>query len=342
MTPDRDSMSEKKADPAAAPFGPVASNPRDEDAAELNAAGYAQELERSFSLPAMGCLCLCLMATWEALSTVVYDAACHLSEEIPHAARNVPLAMVGSVVVNGVIGVAYCVVLLFSISSLEDILATPTGFPFMQIYLDATKSRAGATVMSLLLIIIAATANVACVTSASRTAWAFARDKALPFDKIFCRVSRKHQVPSNAVILVTAIQALLGFIYLGNTAAFNAILSMAIIGLYLSYTLPIVYMLLYGRRRGSTHHSGPFRLAKPLGITLNVIGIMWMTLVVIFSTFPGTMPVTPENMNYSSVVMVGWLIGGFLYYVARGKKKYGVPHVSVAMVTSISIPVDVA
>lgn len=250
--------------------------------------------------------------------------------------------MVGSVVVNGVIGVAYCVVLLFSISSLDDILTTPTGFPFMQIYLDATKSRAGATVMSLLLIIIAATANVACVTSASRTAWAFARDKALPFDKIFCRVSKKHQVPSNAVTLVTATQALLGFIYLGNTAAFNAILSMAIIGLYLSYTLPIVYMLLYGRRQGSAHHSGPFRLAKPLGITLNVIGIMWMTLVVIFSTFPGTMPVTPENMNYSSVVMVGWLIGGFLYYVARGKKKYEVPHVSVATVTSISIPVDVA
>jgi choline transport protein len=74
MTHDRDSMSVKKANPAAAPFGPVASNPKDEDAAELNAAGYAQELERSFSLPAMGCLCLCLMATWEALSTVVSAA----------------------------------------------------------------------------------------------------------------------------------------------------------------------------------------------------------------------------------------------------------------------------
>ncbi|KAF2994340.1 hypothetical protein E8E14_003458 [Neopestalotiopsis sp. 37M] len=481
MTHDRDSMSVKKANPAAAPFGPVASNPKDEDAAELNAAGYAQELERSFSLPAMGCLCLCLMATWEALSTVVsaalvsggapclfynyvlsflctvavtcslaeiasmyptaggqyywvaalsppsgrrfasyftgwislgaqmvfsasaafaaglqtqsliilnddsyvptrwqgmlfywailacslvlniwgpkllphinivagvihaagYDAACHLSEEIPHAARNVPVAMVGSVVVNGLIGVAYCIVLLFSIGSLEDILASPTGFPFMQIYLDATKSRAGATIMSLLLIIIAATANVACVTSASRTAWAFARDKALPYDKVFCKVSKKHQVPSNCIILVTVVQVLLGFIYLGNTAAFNAILSMAIIGLYLSYTLPIIYMLLYGRRKHTAGHWGPFRLGRPLGIAFNVVGVAWMILVMVFSTFPGTMPVTPENMNYSSVVMVGWLVFGFVYYVARGKKKYEVPHVNVATVTSVSVAADI-
>ncbi|ETS87878.1 hypothetical protein PFICI_01706 [Pestalotiopsis fici W106-1] len=531
MTNDQDSISDKKADPAAAPIGLVASNPNDQDAAELNAAGYAQELERSFSLPAMGCLCLCLMATWEALSTVVsaalvsggapclfynyllsfictvavtcslaeiasmyptaggqyywvaalsppsgrcfasyftgwislgaqivfsasaafaaglqtqsliilndesyiptrwqgmlfywavlacslsfniwgprllphinivagvihaagffaivvvllvmaqknsatfvftefsnnsgwtsdgvswlvglissvypllgYDAACHLSEEIPHAARNVPIAMVGSVVVNGLIGVAYCIVLLFSIGSLEDILATPTGFPFMQIYLDATKSRAGATVMSLLLIIIAATANVACVTSASRTAWAFARDKALPFDKVFCKVSKKHQVPSNCIILVTVIQVLLGFIYLGSTAAFNAILSMAIIGLYLSYTLPIIYMLLYGRQKHVAGHWGPFRLGRPLGITFNIVSVMWMTLVMVFSTFPGTMPVTPENMNYSSVVMVGWLVFGFIYYLVRGKNKYEVPHVNVATVTSVSIPTDV-
>lgn len=46
----------------------------DTDARDLQAAGYTQELQRTFSLPAMGCLCLCLMATWEALSTVISAA----------------------------------------------------------------------------------------------------------------------------------------------------------------------------------------------------------------------------------------------------------------------------
>ena len=39
------------------------------------------------------------------LSTVYpflgYDAACHLAEEMVYPARNVPIAMVGSVIVNG-------------------------------------------------------------------------------------------------------------------------------------------------------------------------------------------------------------------------------------------------
>lgn len=53
----------------------IQSNPADdEDAERLGQAGYTEELKRSFSLPSMAALCLCLMATWEALSTVVASA----------------------------------------------------------------------------------------------------------------------------------------------------------------------------------------------------------------------------------------------------------------------------
>jgi hypothetical protein len=37
------------------------------------------------------------------------------------------------------------------------------------------------------------------------------------------------------------------------------------------------------------------------------------------------MPVTPQNMNYSSVVMVGWTFLGGVYYFVRGRKKFEVP-----------------
>ncbi|WYZ37748.1 hypothetical protein EsH8_II_001254 [Colletotrichum jinshuiense] len=270
-----------------------------------------------------------------------YDAACHLAEELPNASRDVPIAMVGSVVVNGVMGLVYGTVLLFSTGPLEALLSTPTGFPFMQIFLDVTRSRGAATFMSVMIILTAVAATVAGITSTSRTLWAFARDKATPYDRYLSKVDRRQSIPVRAVVLVTALQMLLGFIYLGNTTAFNAILSMAIIGMYASYIVPIVYMLRYGRRTLRASDYGPFKLGPVLGPVLNVVGLVWMAVVIVFSTFPSAMPVTPQNMNYSIVVMAGWLLFGVFYYIFFGRQKFEVPAVDSNVVTGISVPSDI-
>lgn len=44
------------------------------DADRLAQMGHVQELRRDFSIWSLGSLCLCLMATWEALSTVIATA----------------------------------------------------------------------------------------------------------------------------------------------------------------------------------------------------------------------------------------------------------------------------
>ncbi|KAK6223612.1 amino acid permease [Colletotrichum tabaci] len=269
-----------------------------------------------------------------------YDAACHLAEELPNASRNVPLAMVGSVAVNGLMGLVYGTVLLFSTGPLDALLATPTGFPFMQIFTDATRSLPAATLLSLLIVLTAVAATVAGITSTSRTLWAFARDRATPYDRHLSRVDARQQIPVHAVVLVTALQMLLGFIYLGNTTAFNAILSMAIIGMYSSYIAPIAYMMAYGRRTLKPSDYGPFRLGPVLGPVLNAVSLVWMVVVIVFSTFPSAMPVTPQTMNYSVVVMAGWLLFGVVYYVSFGRHKFEVPSVS-NVVTGISVSADV-
>ncbi|GKT46588.1 choline transport protein [Colletotrichum spaethianum] len=248
--------------------------------------------------------------------------------------------MVGSVVVNGLMGLIYGTLLLFCTGPLEALLSTPTGFPFMQIFMDATKSHVGATFLSILIILTAVAATVAGITSTSRTLWAFARDKATPYDRYLSKVNKRQQIPVPSVVLVTVLQMLLGFIYLGNTTAFNAILSMAIIGMYSSYIIPIVYMMAYGRKNLSPSDYAPFKLGPVLGPVLNVISLIWMIVVIIFSTFPSAMPVTPQNMNYSIVVMAGWLLFGVFYYLSFGKKKFEVPSVDSNVVTGISVPVD--
>ena len=52
-----------------------------------------------------------------------YDAACRLAEEMANPRRTVPIAILGSVVVNDVLGFAYCLVLLFSLGDLDSLLA---------------------------------------------------------------------------------------------------------------------------------------------------------------------------------------------------------------------------
>ncbi|KAH8731958.1 amino acid/polyamine transporter I [Phaeosphaeriaceae sp. PMI808] len=257
-----------------------------------------------------------------------YDAACHLAEEMPHASRNVPLAMIGSVVLNGILGLAYCIMLLYSIGPLDKVLATPTGFPFIQVFFDTTNSKVGATFLSLTITVIAIAAVTAGITSTSRTYWAFARDKAVPFDRYFSHVNQSSQVPVRSVVLVTVLQMLLGFIYLGNTTAYNAIVSMAILGLYASYLMPIVYFMIYGRPNFSSDEFGRFKMPKILGLVMNIISCAWLVISMVFSTFPTVMPVTPQNMNYSIVVMVGWVVLGGAFYFVSGRKKFEVPNVT--------------
>ncbi|ATY65627.1 amino acid polyamine transporter I [Cordyceps militaris] len=253
-----------------------------------------------------------------------YDAACHLAEELPHASRNVPLAMVGSVVINGLMGLAYTIILLFCSGTLSDLLSTPTGFPFMQIYLDATKSQVGATLMSLPVIFIAIAASVAGTASTSRTLWAFARDRATPFDRHISTVSSRMEVPVLAIFIVSIMQALLGLIYLGNSTALNAVLSMSIIGMYITYGLPIFFML-SARSKIAKGSFGPFRMHPAVGPVINIVSLIFITVVIIFSCFPTSLPVTARNMQYSTVVLAGWIVIGIVYYFWRGKNKFQVP-----------------
>ncbi|PSK43740.1 Choline transport protein [Elsinoe australis] len=250
-----------------------------------------------------------------------YDCAAHLSEEMSNPARDVPLAMVGSVVLNGLLGLAYCIVLLFSLSDLETLLTTTTGFPFVQLFINVTKSQPGAIILTLIPTLIATAANAAGLISTSRTAWALARDSGFPFPKYFSKIDDHLLVPKRMILCISFLQMLLGFIYLGSVTAFNAILSMSIFGVYLSYLLPVGYMLFFGRKDKQLHPPGPFSMGR-FGAAVNVVAILWLLLALVFSTFPGVRPVTPQNMNYCIVVMAGWFAFGIVYYVIWGSKTY--------------------
>jgi len=75
---------------------------------------------------------------------------------------------------------------------------------------------------------------------------------------------------------------------------------------------------------------------------MNVVGIAWMLVVMVFSTFPTIMPVTAENMNYSIVVLVGWTAFGVAYYVLWGKHKFEMPMVDVEVIQVSNVTLGTA
>lgn len=65
-------------------------------------------------------------------------------------------------------------------------------------------------------------AAIGSLTAASRCTWAFSRDGGIPGSQWWRIVSPRYELPLNALILSTVACALLGLIYLGSSAAFNA------------------------------------------------------------------------------------------------------------------------
>jgi len=53
------------------------------------------------------------------------------------------------------------------------------------------------------------------------------------------------------------------------------------------------------------------------------------------STWPNFYPVTAVNMNYSTVVLAGWVAFGAIYYVFRGRHKYVGPLIELDGVTRV-------
>lgn len=98
--------------------------------------------------------------------------------------------MIFTVLINGAVGLASYIVILFCIGNAEEGFKSPTGWPFVQIFYNATQSKAGATAMTSIIITMYICAIFGYMASASRQTWAFARDNGLPLSSYLARVSQ--------------------------------------------------------------------------------------------------------------------------------------------------------
>ncbi|KAF4494548.1 hypothetical protein FAGAP_9309 [Fusarium agapanthi] len=280
-----------------------------------------------------------------AFAFVGTDAAFHMSEETVNPSVVVPTSILLSLCINGACGFAMVIAMVFCMGNFDDAMASGPGmlgFPYMYIFKQATNSRAGATVMSAIIVLLAACATVGMLASTSRVFWSFARDRGLPGWRTLSKVSDRTTVPVYSVLCTAVISILLSLINIGSPVAFQNVTSLSISCLYSSYLIA-AGLLLYRRltkgfalpgasdlpalanTTGAELVWGPFHLKGAFGIANNIFAMCYLIVVGFFSFWPPMVDPTVDMMNYSVVVTGGLVIFSVIYYFAWARKEYNGP-----------------
>jgi amino acid transporter len=201
-----------------------------------------------------------------------FDASAHTSEETVGAAVNVPKGIVRSVLVSGLFGWVMLIAFVLAIRDM-DAAAAEGDQVFYGILRGALPAPiaiaffAGMSVAQYL-------CGLATVTSASRMAYAFARDGGLPFSNAMRRVSPTAKTPSVAIWTVSILAVLfMVFIPYATIAAVCAVF------LYISYVLPTAIGFFAHGRSWTT--MGPWHIGwayKPLA-ALSVVGCLFLIVI---------------------------------------------------------------
>src|ERR1700689_4514831 len=186
-----------------------------------------------------------------------YDASAHMTEETHNAARSGPRGIVMSIIVSLFAGWILLIGITFAIQKAHYSLYTGALVPPAQIFATAIGDT-GAKLLLLIAIGAQLFCGMSSVTANSRMIYAFSRDGALPGSAIWHKVNKRTRTPTNAIWLAAAGALILGLPYLGNSAAYAAVTSIATIGLYIAYVVPTFLRL----RQGANFKRGPWHLGR--------------------------------------------------------------------------------
>lgn len=90
------------------------------------------------------------------------DAAAHMAEELKNAPKILPRAMLWTIFANGAMGLIMLITFLYTLGDLEAALQSPTGFPIIEVFYNATGSIGGATALTCILIVSGIAGQSSC------------------------------------------------------------------------------------------------------------------------------------------------------------------------------------
>ena len=270
-----------------------------------------------------------------------YDASAHMSEETHDAHTSAPRGIVFSVVISVIMGFILLTAMNVGITpdkvfpaadgtangaagyqhALDSAATLSNAGPPITIWIDAVGQTGGLIV---LLLVIGAQfyCGMSSVTANSRMIYAFSRDGAVPFSKLWHRINPRTRTPTNSIWLAAVGAFILALPYLYSSVAYAAVTSIAVIGLYVAYVAPVFLRV----RAGSKFQEGPWTLgrwSRPIGITATI----WVIFISILFMLPQAQPININTFNYTPVVFLIVLGGAALWWVVSAKNWFHGPKV---------------
>lgn len=245
-----------------------------------------------------------------------YDASAHMSEETQNASRSAARGVIMSIVVSAVFGYILALGVTFAIQgSVKDTAAAGT-FAVKKVYLDALGTHT-AEVMLFITVMAQLYCGMSSITSASRMLYAFSRDRATPGHQLWRRLNRE-RVPYMAVGAIALLAFLCAFpAYFGTNGyvAYVAVTSIATIGLYIAYAIPIFLRL----RLGDAWEPGEWNLGRHYK-WIGTVACLWVAFIAVLFVLPTLPQGIPWNsgftwldVNYAIIAVGGTLllVGGW-------------------------------
>ncbi|KAI5296119.1 hypothetical protein KEM52_005580 [Ascosphaera acerosa] len=242
------------------------------------------------------------------------DVITHIAEEVPHAQRNIPLAMAAQYAVGFVTGFCYLVALFYGIHDIDLVLNSPYASPLTEAYRQVTGTRGGSIGLTVITLIPLMGAVVGCYMTSSRLYFALARDNAVPFSPLFAHVSKTWRNPFYSVLMGGFLTTILGCIYMGSDTAFTAFVSAFVVMTTISYLIAILPNLLRGRKGIAR---GAFFMHGALGFVVNSVACAFIVVFVVIFCFPAALPVDAPSMNYTCLITGGLSLFVLAYWFVK-------------------------
>ncbi len=263
-----------------------------------------------------------------------FDSCAHISEETHGAADNAAKGVWRSIFYSALIGWFLLLAITFLAANPDQVEAGAGGsIPLLQ-------SAMGVAWVKLVLVISTigqVFCGMACLTSASRMCYAFSRDGAIPFSGVWSRVNQR-RIPFNAVIFMAVCAALItvpatkGYGDAKIPVAFFAVVSIAVIGLYIAYVIPIYLRW----RKGDEWETGPWTNGRKYK-WMNPFATVWVAIITVIFILPTTPAGVPWNdefswqaVNYAPLAVGGLILVVGIWWLASAKNTFTGPKMTIA------------
>lgn len=245
-----------------------------------------------------------------------FDGSFHMSEETVRATVNAPKGIMRAIACSAVAGLVLMLALVYAI---RDYAAEAgAAAPPVQVLIDALGVG---TAKLLLLIVIGAMlfCGLANMTSNTRQIFAFSRDGAMPGSRWWHSVSSRTRTPVKAVWLAAACSLALVVPGWWSHTAFTAVVSVNVVGLFLSYGVPI-----FLRLRLDDFQPGPWHLGR-FGKPVAAVAVTWIAFSSVLFMLPQVSPITATTFNYAPIALSTVLLVATVWWFASARRRFQGP-----------------